>query len=134
MHFNSLQINCKGKRVFRSNIVVSYFFYTHITIISSVINTVAAGRDASFNLVKNADGSVRGMTFTDTWNNITYAGSKIDRSLSYAKIDVQLANIIVYDSRQDDEPIRLQPEQAKPFNIDEAFDFSQVSGGTQNHI
>ena len=92
---------------------------------------VLSAKGISFNLVKNADGGIRGMTFTDTWNNITYAGSKIDRSLSYVKIDAQLANIIVYDARLDDEPIRLQPEHAKPFDVEEAFDFSQVSGGTQ---
>ena len=92
---------------------------------------VLSAKGISYNLVKNSDGSVHGMTFTDTWNNITYAGSKIDRSLSYAKIDGRLANIIIYDARQDDEPIRLQPEHTKPFDIDEAFDFSQVSGGTQ---
>jgi hypothetical protein len=92
---------------------------------------VLSAKGITFNLVKNTDGSVRGVTFTDTWNNITYAGSKIDRSLSYAKIDGQLANIIVYDARQDDESIRLQPKQAKPFDIDEVFDFSQISGETQ---
>ena len=92
---------------------------------------VLSAKGISFNLVKNTDGSVRGMTFTDTWNNITFAGSKIDRSLSYAKIDGQLANIIVYDARQDDEPIRLQPENTKPFDVEEAFDFSQISSGTQ---
>lgn len=71
------------------------------------------------------------MTFTDTLNNITYAGSKIDRSLSYTKIDNQLGNIIIYDARQDDEPIRLQQEQAKPFDVTDVFDFSQISGETQ---
>ena len=71
------------------------------------------------------------MTFTDTLNNITYAGSKIDRSLSYAKIDGQLANIIVYNARQDDELIKFQLEQAKPFDVADVFDFSQISGETQ---
>ena len=92
---------------------------------------ILSAKGITFNLVKNADGSVRGVTFTDTWNNVTFAGSKIDRSLSYAKIDAQLGNIIYYDARQDEEPLQRQPKQDKPFDINEAFDFSQVSGGTQ---
>ena len=85
----------------------------------------------TFNLIKNADGSVRGVTFTDIRQNITYAGSKIDRSLSYAKIDGQLGNIIFYDASQDNETIRQQQEQDKPFDINEAYDFSKITGGAQ---
>ena len=92
---------------------------------------VLSAKGISFNLVKNADGSIRGVTFTDTWNNITYAGSKIDRSLSYAKIDSQLGNIIFYDASQDNETIRHQQEQDKPFDINEAYDFSEITGGAQ---
>ena len=85
----------------------------------------------TFDLIKNADGSIRGVTFTDTRHNITYAGSKIDRSLSFAKIDGQLLNIVYYDARQDEEPIKHQQEQNKPFDINEAYDFSKITGGTQ---
>ena len=92
---------------------------------------VLSAKGITFDLVKNSNGSIRGVTFTDTRQNITYAGSKIDRSLSYIKIDGQLGNIIYYDARQDDEPIRLQPEQAKSFDVANVFDFSQVSGETQ---
>ena len=90
-----------------------------------------SAKGITFDLIKNTDGSVRGVTFTDTRHNITYAGSKIDRSLSYAKIDGQLGNIIFYDARQDEEPIKLQQEQDKPFDINEAYDFSKITGGTQ---
>lgn len=87
----------------------------------------------TFDLIKNADGSIRGVTFTDTRHNITFAGSKIDRSLSFAKIDGQLLNIVYYDARQDDEPKRQQQEQDKdkPFDINEAYDFSKITGGAQ---
>ena len=71
------------------------------------------------------------MTFTDTRKNVTYAGSKIDHSLSFAKIDKQMFNVVYLDDHQGDEPIQLQPKEEKPFDINEAFDFSQISGGTQ---
>lgn len=85
----------------------------------------------TFNFVKDKDGSIHGMTFTDTRKNVTYAGSKIDHSLSFAKIDKQMFNVVYLDDHQDDEPIQLQPKEEKPFDINEAFDFSQISGGTQ---
>ncbi len=90
---------------------------------------ILSAKGITFDLIKNADGSVRGVTFTDTRHNITYAGSKIDRSLSYAKIDGQLGNIIFYDARQDEEPTQHQMEQDKPFDINEAYDFSKITGG-----
>ena len=90
-----------------------------------------SAKGITFILIKNADGSVRGVTFTDIRQNITYAGSKIDRSLSFAKIDGQLLNIVYYDARQDEEPIKHQQEQNKPFDINEAYDFSKITGGTQ---
>ena len=116
---------------------VKYRLYDEITasleecITWQELRKMLSAKGISFDLVKNTDGSVRGVTFTDTWNNITYAGSKIDRSLSYTKIDNLLGNIIIYDARQDDEPIRLQQEQAKPFDVTDVFDFSQISGETQ---
>lgn len=85
----------------------------------------------TFDLIKNADGSIRGVTFTYTRHNITYAGSKIDRSLSFAKIDGQLLNIVYYDARLDEEPIKHKQEQDKPFDINEAYDFSKITSGTQ---
>lgn len=40
-------------------------------------------------------------------------------------------NVVYLDDHQGDEPIQLQPKEEKPFDINEAFDFSQISGGTQ---
>jgi hypothetical protein len=40
-------------------------------------------------------------------------------------------NVVYLDDRQGDEPIQLQPKEQKPFDINEAFDFSKISDGTQ---
>lgn len=116
---------------------VKYHLYDEITaalkdcVTWQDFRKMLSAKGITFNLIKNADGSVRGVTFTDTRQNITYAGSKIDRSLSYAKIDGQLLNIVYYDARQDEEPIKHQQEQDKPFDINEAYDFSKITGGAQ---
>ena len=39
-------------------------------------------------------------------------------------------NVIDVDDHQDDEPLQLRQEQEKPFDINDAFDFSLMSGGT----
>ena len=116
---------------------VKYHLYDEITaaLKESVswdeLKRLLAPKGISLDYVRNSDGSIRGVTFTDNKRNVTYAGSKIDRSLSFAKIDCQMLNIIHVDDRQGDEPIRLQPKEDKPFDINDAFDFSQLSGGTQ---
>ena len=85
----------------------------------------------SLDFVKDKDGNIRGVTFTDSKRNVTFAGSRIDRSLSFANIDKQMYNVIHVDDHQDNESLRLHQEQEKTFDISDAFDFSLLSGGTR---
>ena len=94
------------------------------------LRKLLAAKGISLDFVKDKDGNIRGVTFTDSKRNVTFAGSKIDRSLSFANIDRQMYNVIDVDDHQDDEPLQLRQEQEKPFDINDAFDFSLVSGGT----
>ena len=80
----------------------------------------------ALDFVKDKDGNIRGVTFTDSKRNVTFAGSKIDRSLSYANIDKHMFRLMQFDDRQDEEPLRLHQELS--FDINDAFDFSQNSG------
>ena len=86
----------------------------------------------SIYFVKDKDGNVRGVTFTDSRRNVTFAGSRIDRSLSFANIERQMLNFIHVDDRQGDEPLQLQPKEEKSFGINEAIDFSRISGGARH--
>ena len=95
------------------------------------LRKLLATKGISLDFVKDKDGSIRGVTFTDSKRHITYAGSKIDRSLSFAKIDGQMFNVVYLDDRQGDDLLQLQPKEQKPFDINEAFDFSKISGETQ---
>lgn len=81
--------------------------------------------------MKDKDGNIRGVTFTDSKRHVTYAGSKIDRSLSFAKIDKQMFNVVYLDDHQGDETLQFQPKEEKPFDISETFNFSKISDGTQ---
>ena len=116
---------------------IKYRLYDEITatIKESVswdeLRRLLATKGISLDFVKDKDGNVRGVTFTDSKRNVTYAGSKIDRSLSFSKIDKQMFNVVYLDDHQGDEPIQLQPQEEKPFDINEAFDFSKISDGTQ---
>ena len=132
----------KGKdKVRRERLIgkdaIKYRLYDEITaamkesVTWDELRKLLATKGITFNFVKDKDGSIHGMTFTDTRKNVTYAGSKIDHSLSFAKIDKQMFNVVYLDDHQGDEPIQLQPKEEKPFDINEAFDFSQISGGTQ---
>mgnify|MGYP002623561670 FL=1 len=85
----------------------------------------------SLDFVKDKDGNIRGVTFTDNKRKVTFAGRKIDRSLSFANIDKQMYNVIHVDDHQDNESLRLHQEQEKTFDISDAFDFSLISGGTR---
>lgn len=85
-----------------------------------------AAKAISLDYVRNSDGNIRGVTFTDSKRNVTFAGSKIDRSLSYANIDKHMFRLMQFDDRQDEEPLRLHQELS--FDINDAFDFSQNSG------
>ena len=46
----------------------------------------------SLDFVRDSDGSVRGVTFTDNESNVTFAGGKIDNSLSFDSINQLLEN------------------------------------------
>ena len=95
------------------------------------LRKLLATKGISLDFVRNSDGSIRGVTFTDSKRKLTFAGSKIDRSLSFANIDRQMYNVIHVDDHQDDDTLRLNQEQEKPFDINDAFDFSLMSGGTR---
>ena len=116
---------------------IKYRLYDEITaaIKESVswdeLRRLLATKGISLDFVKDKDSSIRGVTFTDSRKHVTYAGSKIDRSLSFAKMDSQMFNVVYLDARHGDETLRLQPKEEKPFDINEAFDFSKISRGTQ---
>ena len=95
------------------------------------LRKLLATKGISLDFVKDKDGNIRGVTFTDSKRNVTFAGSKIDRSLSFANIDKQMYNVIHVDDHQGDDTLRLHQEQEKPFDINDAFDFSLTSGGTR---
>ena len=95
------------------------------------LRKLLAAKGISLDFVKDKDSNIRGVAFTDSKRNITFAGSKIDRSLSFANIDRQMYNVIHVDDDQDDETLQLHQEQEKPFDINDAFDFSLMSGGTR---
>lgn len=92
------------------------------------LRKLLAAKGISLNFVRNSDGSIRGVTFTDSKRKLTFAGSKIDRSLSFANIDRHMYQIVQFDDRQDEEHMQFHQEQEKPFDINDAFDFSQNSG------
>ena len=95
------------------------------------LKRLLAAKGISLDYVRNSDGSIRGVTFTDNERNVTFAGSKIDRSLSFANIDRHMYQIVQFNDRKSDAPLQLCQEQKKPFDINEAFDFSFMSGGTR---
>lgn len=51
-----------------------------------------SAKGISLDFVRGGDGSVRGVTFTDDEHQVTFAGGKIDRSLSYDNINNQIEN------------------------------------------
>lgn len=57
---------------------------------------VLSPKGISLDFVRDSDGSVRGVTFTDNESNVTFAGGKIDHSLSYDSINqfLETANVI----------------------------------------
>ena len=48
---------------------------------------VLSPKGISLDFVRDSDGSVRGVTFTDNESNVTFAGGKIDHSLSFDSIN-----------------------------------------------
>ena len=53
---------------------------------------VLSPKGISLDFVRDSDGSVRGVTFTDNESNVTFAGGKIDHSLSFDSINQLLEN------------------------------------------
>ena len=53
---------------------------------------VLSPKGISLDFVRDSDGSVRGVTFTDNDSNVTFAGGKIDNSLSFDSINQLLEN------------------------------------------
>lgn len=93
------------------------------------LRKLLATQGISLDFVRNSDGSIRGVTFTDGKRSVTFAGSKIDRSLSFANIDKHMFQVVQFDDRQsDEESMQLHQEHEKSFDINDAFDFSQNSG------
>ena len=91
------------------------------------LRKLLATKGISLDFVRNSDGSIRSVTFTDSKRKLTFAGSKIDGSLSFANIDKHMFCVMQFDDRQDEDPLQLRQQQEKPFDINEAFDFSQNS-------
>lgn len=50
-----------------------------------------SAKGISFNLVKGSNGNIRGIVFTDDRHNVSFAGGKLDRSLSYGNISKYLS-------------------------------------------
>ena len=102
----------------------------------------------SLDFVRNSDGSVHGVTFTDNEYQVTFSGSKIDRSLSFGKIDKNMVNIYQINDDPSDRPEFYphydteyithitqqygqngQDRQSTPSDgIEDAFNFTQASG------
>ena len=57
---------------------------------------VLSPKGISLDFVRDSNGSVRGVTFTDNESNVTFAGGKIDHSLSFDSINqfLETANVI----------------------------------------
>ena len=56
------------------------------------LRKVLSPKGISLDFVRDSDGSVRGVTFTDNDSNVTFAGGKIDNSLSFDSINQLLEN------------------------------------------
>ncbi|MBP1539555.1 MAG: relaxase/mobilization nuclease domain-containing protein [Prevotella sp.] len=63
-----------------------------------------SAKGISLDFVRNSDGSVRGVTFTDNAHHVTFSGSKIDRSLSFGSIDKNMVNIYQINGDPNDRP------------------------------
>lgn len=75
----------------------------------------------SFNFVKGTNGNIRGIVFTDDRHNVSFAGGKLDRSLSYGNISKLMD--IKYDMPQH-EPVDVS--NLKSNNIHECFSHENI--------
>ncbi len=51
-----------------------------------------SAKGISFNFVKGSNGNIRGIVFTDDGHNVSFAGGKLDRTLSYGNISKHLSH------------------------------------------
>lgn len=72
--------------------------------------------DISFNFVKGTNGNTRGIVYTDDRHNVSFAGGKLDRSLSYGNIRKLM--VLEYDMSRH-EPV--DGSNPKSNNIHECF-------------
>ena len=102
----------------------------------------------SLEFVRDSNGSVRGVTFTDNKHQVTFAGGKIDRSLTFGNIDRQMYDIYQINDDPNDQSYLYphheheyithitqqygqngQDRQSTPSDgIEDAFNFTQASG------
>ena len=99
---------------------------------------------ASLEFVRDSDGCVRGVTFTDNKHQVTFAGGKIDRSLTFGNIDRQMYDIYQINDDPNDQPY-LYPHHEQEYithithiteeygqdtsasGIEDAFDFTHTN-------
>ena len=133
---------------------IKYHLYDTITaalkdcITWQQLRKALSAKGISLDFVRNSDGSVRGVTFTDNEHQVTFAGGKLDRSLTFGNIDKNMVNIYQINDDPSDRPEFYphydteyithitqqygqygQDRQSKSSDgIEDAFEFTQVSG------
>lgn len=103
----------------------------------------------SLEFVRGCDGCVRGVTFTDNKHQVTFAGGKIDRSLTFGNIDRQMYDIYQINDNPNDQ-FYLYPHHEHEYithithiteeygqdtsfsGIEGAFDFSHANNQENN--
>ena len=95
----------------------------------------------SLEFVRDSDGCVRGVTFTDNKHQVTFAGGKIDSSLTFGNIDRQMYDIYQINDDPNDQPY-LYPHHEQEYithiteeygqdtsasGIEDAFDFTHTN-------
>ena len=116
---------------------IKYRLYDEITAALKECTTwdelrrMLATKGITFDFPKDKEGNIRGVTFTDTRKNVTFAGSKIDRSLSFSKIDQAMLHVINGETDRYGQPLPKEPEQHRFIDPDDCYDFSKISGRTQ---
>lgn len=81
----------------------------------------------SFNFVKGTNGNIRGIVFTDDSHNVSFAGGKLDRSLSYGNIRKLM--VLEYDMSRH-EPV--DGSNPKSNNIHECYSPYLTTGISEN--
>lgn len=104
-----------------------------------------SAKNISLDFIRSTDGVVRGVTFTDNEHQVTFAGGKLDRALTFGNIDKRMMNIYQITDDPNDksefypyhDPESIthiiqqyeQDCQGMPSDgIEDAFDFSLANG------